>query len=213
MDESRPKIRRRQPWWMWLIVAGMIALPLGFWGSYEAWTHLVFVKRFEVVEPGVLYRSAQPESKTCWPIFKSKGVTAVIDLRVPWEVPRELAEREETEAARHGIRMVRIPMLTRYPMRGQLIEALRTIRGNEGACLVHCQHGRSRTGLVVAAYRVVVQGWDSKRAIAEMRDRGAELDGREEGLYIDFLEEMERNRPAWLACTSPADDASTQPAG
>ena len=32
---------------------------------------------------------------------------------------------------------------------------------------VHCQHGSDRTGLMCAAYRVVVQGWSKQEAIAE----------------------------------------------
>jgi protein tyrosine/serine phosphatase len=33
---------------------------------------------------------------------------------------------------------------------------------------LHCQHGADRTGYLVAMYRVVVEGWDRERAIAEM---------------------------------------------
>src|SRR5688572_19047198 len=33
---------------------------------------------------------------------------------------------------------------------------------------VHCHHGSDRTGYLIAMYRVVVEGWDKDRAIAEM---------------------------------------------
>jgi protein tyrosine/serine phosphatase len=33
--------------------------------------------------------------------------------------------------------------------------------------LVHCEHGEDRTGLIVAAYRVRVSGWDKSKAMAE----------------------------------------------
>lgn len=33
---------------------------------------------------------------------------------------------------------------------------------------VHCLHGADRTGMVVAAYRVVVQGWPKEEALREM---------------------------------------------
>ncbi len=33
---------------------------------------------------------------------------------------------------------------------------------------VHCQHGADRTGTMVAAYRILVQGWEVERAIVEM---------------------------------------------
>jgi protein-tyrosine phosphatase len=38
--------------------------------------------------------------------------------------------------------------------------------------LVHCKHGSDRTGVVVAAYRIVVQGWSKEDAIRELRDGG-----------------------------------------
>ena len=37
---------------------------------------------------------------------------------------------------------------------------------------VHCLHGADRTGLVVGAYRVVVQGWSREEAVAEMTGGG-----------------------------------------
>jgi len=33
---------------------------------------------------------------------------------------------------------------------------------------VHCQHGSDRTGLMVAMYRIAIQGWSKDEAIAEM---------------------------------------------
>jgi protein tyrosine/serine phosphatase len=33
---------------------------------------------------------------------------------------------------------------------------------------VHCEHGADRTGVMCAAYRVVVQGWDKGEAVREM---------------------------------------------
>lgn len=37
---------------------------------------------------------------------------------------------------------------------------------------VHCHHGSDRTGVMVAAYRVVVQGWTREEAIDEMTHGG-----------------------------------------
>lgn len=37
---------------------------------------------------------------------------------------------------------------------------------------VHCQHGSDRTGVVIAMYRIVVQGWTKEAAIAEMKGGG-----------------------------------------
>ncbi|WP_298061368.1 tyrosine-protein phosphatase [uncultured Campylobacter sp.] len=56
----------------------------------------------------------------------------------------------------------------------QIADVLRTIRERqkEGAVLVHCYHGADRTGLVVAMYRVIYQGWSLGAARSEMIDGG-----------------------------------------
>jgi protein tyrosine/serine phosphatase len=38
--------------------------------------------------------------------------------------------------------------------------------------LVHCQHGADRTGIMVALYRIAVQGWTNQEAIREMTQGG-----------------------------------------
>ncbi|WP_366112438.1 tyrosine-protein phosphatase [uncultured Campylobacter sp.] len=56
----------------------------------------------------------------------------------------------------------------------QIADVLRTIRKRqkEGAVLVHCYHGADRTGLVVAMYRVIYQGWSLDAARSEMIEGG-----------------------------------------
>ena len=56
----------------------------------------------------------------------------------------------------------------------QIADVLRTIRERqkEGAVLVHCYHGADRTGLVVAMYRVIYQGWNLDAARSEMIEGG-----------------------------------------
>jgi len=34
--------------------------------------------------------------------------------------------------------------------------------------LVHCQHGADRTGMMIAVYRIIVQGWSKQQALDEM---------------------------------------------
>lgn len=48
-----------------------------------------------------------------------------------------------------------------------LYEILQQIALSGGPCLVHCQHGEDRTGLIVATYRVTRCGWTKDVAWAE----------------------------------------------
>ena len=53
----------------------------------------------------------------------------------------------------------------------EVLAFLRTVIKPENApVFVHCRNGSDRTGTMVAAYRVVVQGWSKEAAIREMRD-------------------------------------------
>lgn len=53
-----------------------------------------------------------------------------------------------------------------------LVAALRQIRDAPKPVLVHCWHGSDRTGSVVAAYRIVFQGWTPADPLDELRHGG-----------------------------------------
>lgn len=44
---------------------------------------------------------------------------------------------------------------------------LAAIASQKSPILLHCQHGEDRTGIIVAAYRVTVSGWDKTAAMGE----------------------------------------------
>jgi protein tyrosine phosphatase (PTP) superfamily phosphohydrolase (DUF442 family) len=54
----------------------------------------------------------------------------------------------------------------------KLNQILGAIRSAPKPVLVHCEWGRDRTGLVVAAYRVAVNGWSKDKAMQEAIHRG-----------------------------------------
>ena len=63
---------------------------------------------------------------------------------------------------------------------------------------VHCLHGADRTGVVVGAYRVVVQGWSREEAVAEMTGGGFGY----HGIWkkpVAWLETFDLEAVAWMA--------------
>jgi|GEM_PF-3513440 hypothetical protein len=52
-------------------------------------------------------------------------------------------------------------------------------------CYVHCQAGKGRTGVAVAAYRMAVEGWPPEKAIAEANKFGCKLPDQ-----IEFLQKF-----------------------
>lgn len=113
-----------------------------------------------------LYRSAQPDAAGFANMATTLKVKTVIDLR-----------ESQTDAAYLGdskIRPFYVPMNALHITNEQIIAALTLIRAHqgEGPILVHCQHGADRTGVVIAMYRIIFQGWSKAQAIDEMKNGG-----------------------------------------
>jgi tyrosine-protein phosphatase SIW14 len=116
-----------------------------------------------------LSRGAQP-LKDGMQRLAALGIKTVINLRSPNEGTRA----EETEARAAGLRYFNVPMrdLSR-PTDEQVERVLSIINDAQNwPVFVHCNHGRDRTGLIVACYRISHDGWTSERAKAEARHYG-----------------------------------------
>lgn len=117
--------------------------------------------RFAMVSSRI-YRGGQPTADHL-ALLRAVGVTRVIDLR------RESlgARRVERSVARAlGLELVAFPFYGLFGADPLFLDELlgELTRDDGGAVYVHCDNGRDRTGLVVALYRVVAEGWDPDRA-------------------------------------------------
>lgn len=79
-------------------------------------------------------------------------------------------------ARKHGIDVVRFPMSGLFmPSWERIMDVVRHLalcESQREAVYVCCKHGKDRTGLVAAAYRVVMEGWKPEAAINEMLKMG-----------------------------------------
>jgi protein tyrosine/serine phosphatase len=94
------------------------------------------------------------------------GVRSVINLRSRNE------EKEQVEA--HGMRSFGVPMSTFGDVNPEMVRkavALMADPGNQPV-FVHCRQGRDRTGVVVAVYRMEIDGWSREEAEEEMQAYG-----------------------------------------
>jgi protein tyrosine/serine phosphatase len=111
-----------------------------------------------------LYRSAQPTKEGMMNLEKM-GIKTVINLRSFHSDSDELKGTALLNDA--------LSVKTWHIEDEDVIRVLRILRKTEnGPFLIHCQHGADRTGVVVALYRIVVQGWSRDEAIKEMVDGG-----------------------------------------
>ncbi len=83
-------------------------------------------------------------------------------------------KEEGKQADSLGLKFFHIPA---NPMAGptkeQIDAALSYMTNpNNLPILVHCHHGKDRTGMVIAAYRMKYQGWSYDEAVKEMKSYG-----------------------------------------
>ncbi len=105
-----------------------------------------------------LYRSAQPTADGMQALA-SFGVERVLSLR----------QFHHNDDACVGTTLESLHVqMTADIHHEHVVEALRLILASPRPILVHCFHGADRTGVVVALYRILVQGWGRRQALHEM---------------------------------------------
>jgi protein tyrosine/serine phosphatase len=112
--------------------------------------------RFARVGAG-LFRGGQPSHRHL-ALLHAIGVRTIVCLR------REAApawRAEAAEAKRLGMRFLHFPWYGIFGARDALIDGVVAAMRDwsTGAVYVHCKRGRDRTSVVVARYRVLVEGW------------------------------------------------------
>ena len=128
-----------------------------------------------------LFRGAQPTSAGLQEL-KKLGVKTVVNLR---------CEHPDLGELPSGLGYVAIPMSALRPTDDEVIRFLRIAADRKRApVFVHCQAGADRTGLMVAVYRIVMQGWSKEAAIEEMTAGGYGYHRIFKGIRI-FLEKLD----------------------
>lgn len=116
-----------------------------------------------------LYRGAQPLSGGMR-MLAARGIKTIVNLRGEDEGTRA----ESTDASAAGLRYFNVPMqgLSR-PTDEQVERVLAIINDPQNwPVFVHCNHGKDRTGTIIACYRISHDGWTSEKAKAEAKHYG-----------------------------------------
>ncbi|MDH3392506.1 MAG: tyrosine-protein phosphatase [Desulfobulbaceae bacterium] len=129
------------------------------WAKPIIGTHL---QNLYLVDEGV-YRSKQPEDDDISNL-KMLGIREIINLREFHSDKDNLTDKSFT--------LHRIKIHTSDITEEQIITALRIIKNRKGPVLIHCWHGSDRTGVTIAAYRIIFNHWSKKEALDEMINGG-----------------------------------------
>jgi len=106
-----------------------------------------------------VYRSEQPDKQGFLDLEKL-GIKTVLCLRSK--------HNDEEVAKGTGFVLQTLPMKSESISTQNIIDALRAIQKAKKPILVHCLHGSDRTGFIIAAYRIVIEGWTKEEAISEL---------------------------------------------
>jgi protein tyrosine phosphatase (PTP) superfamily phosphohydrolase (DUF442 family) len=111
-----------------------------------------------------LYRGAQPSAEGMRALERM-GIRTVVNLRA--------AHSDRDELVGTNLGYEHISFKPWHPEDEDVEKFLRIVTDPaRRPVFVHCQHGADRTGMMVAIYRMVVQGWTVDDAAAEMTEGG-----------------------------------------
>ena len=122
---------------------------------------------WDVVKPGILYRSGQLTGDQLSAAVRDFGIKTIVNFQLPG---KEM-ERERTLARALGVSFVNLPMPgDGFGEEAQFRKVLELVDDPERRpVLVHCARGTCRTGSAVALYRFERDGWTIQDVAAEMR--------------------------------------------
>ncbi|HEY3320439.1 MAG TPA: dual specificity protein phosphatase family protein [Planctomycetota bacterium] len=111
-----------------------------------------------------LYRGAQPDAAG-FAKLKEMGIKTIVNLR------SFHSDRDKLEGS--GLQYVHLNCKAWHAEEEDVVAFLKVVQDPKNQpVFVHCQHGADRTGMMVAAYRIVVQGWSNDDAAKETHNFG-----------------------------------------
>jgi protein tyrosine/serine phosphatase len=165
-------MRKLQSWMRWATLISICVLAA--WGCAAgrrnqtttmpaAELPLCAIDNFAEVAPGI-YRGAQPMRED-FQTLQKLGIKTVINLRE--------SDTDSFKLRGLGMRYVNIPASAWVMGDAEVVAVLKILEDPANyPVFIHCHYGADRTGCVVAAYRMLHEGWPAERAIQEMYSYG-----------------------------------------
>jgi protein tyrosine/serine phosphatase len=146
-----------------------VALLLFAGGCATVGKHAPGLQNVDTVDPPprAIYRGGQP-TRNGIHTLQDMGVKTVIDLR---NDPQRWEQQAVVDA---GMTYVNIKASAFQADPKVVEEFLKTVARSQRPIYVHCKQGRDRTGMGIAAYRLVCQGdeWTRDEVLHELRAHG-----------------------------------------
>jgi protein tyrosine/serine phosphatase len=144
-------------------VVGRTAEPAGRPSACATKIDLPGLPNFYKVNDG-LYRGAQPTAEGIKELEKL-GVKTIVNLRS--------SHSDKGILGNASLAYTSIPTSAWDVREEDIVRFLQIVTDEKRQpVFVHCQHGADRTGVMCAAYRVVIDGWSKQQALDEMTNGG-----------------------------------------
>jgi len=141
---------------------------------------------FAAVVPGAIYRGGQPFGEDLDILHERYGVRTMINLRGNRDMPTKNAQIEFCR--RNGIEFINLPIGPDRPTEAQLRTILEAATDPaRQPVFIHCEAGSQRTGVSVAAYRMLIHGWSCEQAV----DEAHFFTDRLHESYLEYLKALE----------------------
>jgi protein tyrosine/serine phosphatase len=185
-------------------LAGLVAA--GWLYRIDRQNRLVW-DHFDVVKPGILYRSGQLEPDQLEAALRRYGIRTLVNF----QYPGAKVEAERRLAGKLGVRFWNLPMpgdgSGREDQFRRVLEACADPQARP--VWIHCARGTCRTGAAVALYRFERDGWTVADVAAEMR-RQAYRDGWLPGYVFAMVKERPFHEHLVPAADDPEPDAPSR---
>lgn len=160
------RVISRTGWWAAGIASIAATATLAVWLTVLSRSNRLVWDHFDVVKPGILYRSGQLELDQLEKAVRLYGLKTVVNFQLPGPG----VDRERALASRLGIEFLNLPMPgDGFGREEQFREVLEAIDDPaRRPVLVHCARGTCRTSSAVALYRFERDGWTIEDVSAEM---------------------------------------------
>lgn len=195
MSETRAESFANRGGSQWRIGLTLASLALlGVAGSM-AWRGAhAYPKRFDVVDPGRVYRSGEVRPEQLERLAQEREIRSVLSMLNP-SAPESVAERAAAE--RLGLRWQNIPLTGDGASTPQDREQIRDFLCDQRnqPVLIHCAAGVNRTGLAVGMYRLHVQGWTLEQVERELLSTDFENEPHHANLREALRTESEWPKP------------------
>ena len=122
----------------------------------------------------MLYRGGRPKPASIGQL-REIGIKTVLSFECAFFFKNpDAVQKEKQWVEKTGLKFLHIPMHPLFrPSVKDVRKALDFIATPENQPIfIHCERGSDRTGIVIAAYRISIQGWDIKDALSEMKKYG-----------------------------------------